>query len=690
MFSEWKFTIKDIAEKPELFMSGHRACAGCAPATVLRLIMKAVRGPTIVTNATGCMEVVSSIYPYTSWATPWLHTAFENVAANASGIEAALKIMKKKGRIKQEQIDVIALAGDGGTYDIGIQALSGAVERGHDFLFVLYDNEAYMNCLSRESLIMIKDGLKKITEVKKGDEIYAFDQKSYQPVLKKCTGIFDNGTRGIYELETLHHSIKATSNHPFLVLKRNGRGRKNGFVWKTLSEVKDEDEVVVLKNLDSSESFKFNFEKIRKGDWKVNRLNEVNIPKCSSPDLMKYLGIYVGDGWVRPKKGEVGFALPDGSRSRKVLTKLHSEIFGNEIKTNDKMYVYSHSVNLARFIDSLGFGSGAKNKITPSWIFTLPNEEKEAFLQGLMLSDGYRIGNSLRYVSASRELLRRLRLLLQTMGYRVGKIHKQEKKKGTKCVGRKLLKDAEYGYICFSKRRKWNIKKYPAQYGYQNFLIGNEHFDMEKVKCTRYVGEEPTLDLRVEGEHNFIADGIVVHNTGIQRSGGTPLGASTTTSPAGTVIPGKLENKKPIADIMVAHDMPYVATASPYYWRDLLVKVRKGIEVNGPAFLHVFAPCPRGWRSDPSKSIELSGLAVETCVFPLWEAVNGEYQLSAPSKVIALAPQKKKPVKEYLQVQGRFRHLFTPKFEKMLDEIQRITDEKWQRLLKKCGVTQTP
>jgi pyruvate ferredoxin oxidoreductase beta subunit len=150
-----------------------------------------------------------------------------------------------------------------------------------------------------------------------------------------------------------------------------------------------------------------------------------------------------------------------------------------------------------------------------------------------------------------------------------------------------------------------------------------------------------------------------------------------------------LEHKKPIADIMVAHDMPYVATASPYYWRDLILKVRKGLEVNGPAFLHAFAPCPRGWRSDPAKSIELSRLAVETCIFPLWEAVNGEYQLSTSSKVFALAPQKKKPVKEYLQVQGRFRHLFTPKFEKMLDEIQRITDERWQRLLKKCGIPKT-
>ena len=313
---EWKFTAKDIAEKQDIFLPGHRACAGCGPASVLRLIMKATRGPTIVTEATGCMEVISSIYPYTSWAVPWLHTAFETSAANASGIEAALKAMRKKGKVKQEHIDVIAIAGDGGTYDIGLQALSGAVERGHDFLFVLYDNEGYMN-------------------------------------------------------------------------------------------------------------------------------------------------------------------------------------------------------------------------------------------------------------------------------------------------------------------------------------------------------------------------------TGIQRSGGTPLGAATTTTPAGSVMPGKLQNKKPITDIMVAHGMEYVATATPYYWKDLLQKVRKGLEVEGPAFLHVFATCPRGWRSDPAKSIEYTKLAVESCVFPVYEVVKGKYELSTPSKLIALAPQKKKPVTEYLKGQGRYRHLFTPQNQHVVDEIQRLTDERWAKLQKK-------
>ncbi len=132
--------------------------------------------------------------------------------------------------------------------------------------------------------------------------------------------------------------------------------------------------------------------------------------------------------------------------------------------------------------------------------------------------------------------------------------------------------------------------------------------------------------------------------------------------------------------------MPYVATASPAYWIDLVKKVRKGLEVEGPAFLHVIAPCPRGWRSDPSKSIAISRLAVETCVFPLWEAIDGEYKLSAPSKAIALKPERKKTVEEYLKTQGRYRHLFTPEFEHLIGKIQEIVDKRWQRLLKKCGM----
>jgi len=106
-----------------------------------------VAGPnTIVVNATGCVEVSTTPFPYTSWKVPWIHVAFENAAAVASGIESALRALKAKGIIDPaKRINIIALAGDGGTYDIGFQALSGMLERGHKVMYVLYDNEAYMN-----------------------------------------------------------------------------------------------------------------------------------------------------------------------------------------------------------------------------------------------------------------------------------------------------------------------------------------------------------------------------------------------------------------------------------------------------------------------------------------------------------------------------------------------------------------
>lgn len=129
----------------EYFAPGHRACQGCGPAIAFRHIFKAFGDNTIVVNATGCSEIISTPYPLTSWRLPWIHVAFENAAAVASGVEAALKVLMRKGRVADERINVVALAGDGGTGDIGLQALSGALERGHNFTYVCYDNEAYMN-----------------------------------------------------------------------------------------------------------------------------------------------------------------------------------------------------------------------------------------------------------------------------------------------------------------------------------------------------------------------------------------------------------------------------------------------------------------------------------------------------------------------------------------------------------------
>ena len=137
--------VPRLVTRKENFAPGHRACIGCGEALAVRLVCKALGQNIIVANATGCMEIVSSPLPNTSWRVPWIHTLFENTAAVASGIEASLQVLARKGRIPDRGTKVVAIAGDGGTSDIGLQALSGAFERGHNFLYICFDNEAYMN-----------------------------------------------------------------------------------------------------------------------------------------------------------------------------------------------------------------------------------------------------------------------------------------------------------------------------------------------------------------------------------------------------------------------------------------------------------------------------------------------------------------------------------------------------------------
>jgi pyruvate ferredoxin oxidoreductase beta subunit len=139
--------LQTLSKNDDLLAGGHRACAGCTGSNILRQIMLTAGPDTVVGGATGCMEVVTTIFPYTAWKTPFIHTAFENCAATISGAETAFRALKKSGElpVEREKMNFIAFGGDGGTYDIGLQSLSGAMERGHNMLYVCYDNEAYMN-----------------------------------------------------------------------------------------------------------------------------------------------------------------------------------------------------------------------------------------------------------------------------------------------------------------------------------------------------------------------------------------------------------------------------------------------------------------------------------------------------------------------------------------------------------------
>ena len=182
----------------------------------------------------------------------------------------------------------------------------------------------------------------------------------------------------------------------------------------------------------------------------------------------------------------------------------------------------------------------------------------------------------------------------------------------------------------------------------------------EKPNIIAFAGDGATADIglqslsgALERGHNFLyvcLDNEAYMNTGIQRSSSTPYGAMTTTSPPGKMSKGQCTWKKNVAMIAAAHNIPYVATASPAYHLDLMNKVRKALAVDGPAYIQIFSPCPTGWRSKPEQSITLAKLAVQTGAFPLFEVEYGRFKITQKTKEL-------KPIKEYLQLQRRFRHL---------------------------------
>ncbi len=300
-------TLQEMALKPAAFSGGHRMCAGCPVPIITKMLTRVTDYELVIGSATGCLEVASSIFPYSAWNVPWIHTAFENAAATVSGVEAMYRSLKKQGKT-DKKMKFVAIGGDGGTYDIGLQSLSGAMERGHDLLYICYDNGAYMN-------------------------------------------------------------------------------------------------------------------------------------------------------------------------------------------------------------------------------------------------------------------------------------------------------------------------------------------------------------------------------TGIQRSGATPFAAATTTSPAGSVIPGKQQLRKDLTSILVAHHIGYAAQASIHNTIDLSNKLKKAIEIDGPSFLNVISPCIPGWRIDANMGVELARLAVETLFWPLYEVENGKYKIN-------YKPKEKRPLSEWLFLQGRFRHLKNPKWKSVLDECQKQVDDAWEQLLK--------
>jgi len=209
----------------------------------------------------------------------------------------------------------------------------------------------------------------------------------------------------------------------------------------------------------------------------------------------------------------------------------------------------------------------------------------------------------------------------------------------------------------------------------------------KRIKFVAFGGDGGTYDIglqslsgAMERGHDMVYvcyDNGAYMNTGIQRSSATPKGAWATTSQVGPAQQGKQQRRKDLTQIMAAHGIPYVAQASISHWKDLTSKAEKAFAVEGPAFLNVFAPCPRGWRIPYDKTVEIAKAAVQTGFWPLYEVEDGVFRQTV--KV-----HNKKPIEEFLKPQGRFKHLFKPENADLLAEIQSDVDRAYDALVGRC------
>ncbi len=210
----------------------------------------------------------------------------------------------------------------------------------------------------------------------------------------------------------------------------------------------------------------------------------------------------------------------------------------------------------------------------------------------------------------------------------------------------------------------------------------------KRTKFVAFGGDGGTYDIglqslsgAMERGHDMVYvcyDNGAYMNTGIQRSSATPLGAWATTAEVGKAQQGKIQRRKDLTSIIADHGVPYVAQASVSHWKDLTMKAEKAFSVEGPAFLNILSPCPRGWRTLPNKSVEIAKAGVQTGFWPLFEVENGAWK-----QTVKVANQK--PIEEFLKPQGRFKHLFQPENAELLETIQAEVDRYLAYVVARCS-----
>jgi Fe-S cluster assembly protein SufB len=361
-------------------------------------------------------------------------------------------------------------------------------------------------CLPEDTLILTYEGVKRITEVKPGDHVYAYEDGKL--VLKKVTALIPQGKKPVYRLVTGCRTIEATANHPFLAVSHNPHRNGNPVCWwKPLAKLKPKDHILVAGKIEGGVPYKLPEIPEPRGSRRP-----VKIPEYTDEDFMRLVGFFIGDGHVHG--GYVHLYEPENGKFREKYINLIERVFG--IKPYcEKTRITIGSVKVANLFRALGLDKLRGEKTVPGWVFQLPIEQRLAFIEGYVDADGHRYmrksvwskgGGSLHleFCSSNRLLIEQLRLLCITCGLRVTNIREE-------IVDRSGLK----GLKTSAKCKEYRFYARQPRRG----LETNKPYIISSVRSIEYVGEKEVYDLTVEDAHNFVANGIIVHNSEVISSG---------------------------------------------------------------------------------------------------------------------------------------------------------------------------
>lgn len=410
-----------------------------------------------------------------------------------------------------------------------------------------------MGCLVGDSKIFTNPkGPVNIEDINPGEKIYVWDERTNSITKSKVTAKMVSGIKKVYTVKAGGRQLEATANHPFLTLtrKKNSLFHKKGFFhfeWKPLEELQEGDVIGLVKKVPLEGKaymlprYDYNYSLKSKNQYREFEMNaktlyndDIIIPIETNNEFMWLMGIMLGDGFIDTKSNKMNIAINQTDDLRETLIKTVEKNFNYDIKDRQERYVEIYSKPLCETFVKIGFGGDAFTKKIPSWVFELPEEQILSLLAGYFDSDGHVAKSGLRYqalayTSINKRLLEDIKTLAIMCGFGVSHIIKHREKGKAIVVGKecnvrdswRILLNGQKVHVLpsHSKKKKEKINKIKSHRNYGR--IGNLNFKSKtnseigfaKISKIIPLGEKPTYDIEVEGYHNFIANGLIVHNS---------------------------------------------------------------------------------------------------------------------------------------------------------------------------------